>query len=273
MPNPKENKQADVIENYLKYGVDLYHRRIYFGDADWVDGDEVNFSSISYAVRAIDKMLDISNRPIEIHMSSYGGDPYAMLALHDKIKESPCKFIFYGSGFIMSAATWIMAVCDERWLSNNTTIMVHDGSIHIGGRVTDVRISNEEDARLQEVLEEIYAENSHMPKEFWTTVCRRDLYLTADEAVTLGLADAVIGYRKRGNFRKGPRTSTFDNPPQKRQLRSLVAKLYGRIKLDVPKTLNIEVKKEEFEEIAEYDNTTEEMQKLGMKTPESTKEE
>lgn len=273
MPNPKVNKQADVIENYLKYGVDLHHRRIYFGDADWVDGDEFNFSSVSYAIRAIDKMLDISSKPIELHMSSYGGDAYAMLALHDKIMEGGCKFIFYGSGFIMSAATWIMACCDERWLSDNTTIMVHDGWAGGFGKSTDVKIDTDENERLSRKLEEIYAVNSHMPREFWETVCRRDLYLTADEAVQLGLADAVIAHRKRGNFRKGPRQMTFSNPPSKRSLRTLVGRLYGRIKLDVPKQLNIEVKKEEFEDIPEYDNTTEEMQKLGMKNPEPTKEE
>lgn len=273
MPNPKVNKQADVIENYLKYGVDLHHRRIYFGDADWVDGDEFNFSSVSYAIRAIDKMLDISNKPIEIHMSSYGGDAYAMLALHDKILESQCKFIFYGSGFIMSAATWIMAICDERWLSDNTTIMVHDGWSGGIGKSTDVKIDTDENERLSRKLEEIYAANSHMPADFWKAVCRRDLYLTADEAVTLGLADAVIAFRKRGNFRKGPRTTTFGTPPSKRSMKSLITKLYTRIKLDVPKNINIEVKKEEFEDISEYDNTSVEMQKLGMKTPEDNKEE
>lgn len=264
MKNQQFKKDTSLLFAYLHHGIDIHNRRISFGDLEHGD-NEVDFYSIAPVIRAIDKMLDISNKPIEIHMSSYGGDPYQMLALYDKIQESPCKFVFYGSGMIMSAATWIMCGCDERYLSENTTVLIHDGSIDfIEERTTDNRIASNENERLQRKLEEIYAKNSYMDKQFWRTVSRRDLFLTADETVLLGLADSILAYRKRGNFRKGARRETFTNPPDKRTFRKTIIELFKRIKVEVPKNLEISIRKEESEDIQEYDHTEKEMKQLGL---------
>src|SRR5271157_5847113 len=102
--------KSDLSEN-LVYGIDLKSRRIYFGvPMDWTQEDPADFSgaSIEMAVRSMHRMiLDAPGKPIEIHMNSYGGDPYAMLRLYDEILSCPCQVKFYGGGAIMSSATWI----------------------------------------------------------------------------------------------------------------------------------------------------------------------
>jgi ATP-dependent protease ClpP protease subunit len=258
-------RDVSQIELYLEYGIDLHHRRIYFGDIDYDEGSDVGFSSIEMAIRSIDKMLDLNNKPIELHMNSFGGSAYDMLALYDKIRESPCKFLFYGRGAIMSAATFIMCICDERYLSEHTTVMVHEGWTETYGNCTDVKIDQEESDRLNRKLYEIYSKNSKMtdPK-FWERVCQRDLYMEADEAVELGLADKIIEPRKRGNFRRGVRAQTFSNISRK-DISKAVDKLYKRIKVSVPRNLVIEVKKEECEDIRPYDKSEEEMERMGIK--------
>jgi len=261
----KIKKENDALENYLRYGIDLYKRRIYFGDVAFPDGDEFDFSTISYALRAIDKMLDINEtEPIELVVSSYGGDPYAMLALMDKIQQAPCKFIFRGSGFIMSAATWIMAVCDERYLAENTVIMVHDGWWGNTASSTDMTILQDEDKRLKDMLCKVFADNSFMSPEFWAKVCQRDLYLTAEETIQLGLADKITSPRKRGNFRKGVRRKTFSKPPSESKIKKLVTSLYTRIQMEMPKEIVISVRKEEFEpELPPQPNDIEQLEMLG----------
>lgn len=227
------------LTDYLVYGVDLKNRRIYFGvNVDMVEDNpgDFNQSSVEIAVRALHKMSqDAPGKPIEIHMNSYGGDPYAMLRLYDEILACPCQIKFFGGGAIMSAATWIMAVCDERYLQPNTTVMVHDGSEEYGGKHTDAQITASEMKRLQDVLYEIYANNSRMPKEFWEDVCQRDLYLSASEAVSLGLADKILEPKKRGNLRK-MRQNAMKKAPENSDMRKLVNSLYNRInKVKVPK--------------------------------------
>src|ERR1051325_11780330 len=192
------------LTDSLVYGIDLKNRRIYFGtcvdSGDETPGDFTQ-ASVELAIRSLHKMsLDAPGKPIEIHMNSYGGDPYAMLRLYDEILSCPCQVKFYGGGAIMSAATWIMVACDERYLYTHATIMVHDGSEGYEGKHTDVQITAAENKRLQDVLYDIYTNNTRMPKEFWQDVCQRDLYLNSSEAVSLGLADKIVEPKKRGNL-------------------------------------------------------------------------
>jgi len=241
-------EKTDLSEN-LAYGIDLKNRRIYFGsNLDMSDSDtstDFTISSVELAVRAMHKMIsDAPNKPIEIHMCSYGGDPYAMLRLHDEILSSPCQIKFIGSGVVMSAATWIMAVCDERYLHANTTVMVHDGSDGFEGKHTDAQIQAAEMKRLQNLLYDIYANNSRMPRDFWQDVCQRDLYLNSEEALTLGLIDKIIEPRKRGNLRRARQAIMRKNPSPK-DIKGVISAIYGRInKVKIPKIELNEIKKE-----------------------------
>jgi len=222
-------------ENVLSSGVDEANRRVFFGrylpNSDAEDSNDFNTVSIEYAVRAIHKMIDQnSKKPIEIHMNSYGGDPYSMLYLHDLILSSPCQFKFYGGGAIMSAATWIMSVCDERYIHKNTTILIHNGSVYLENNLTDAEIRMDEEKRLQNLLEEIYANNSRMPKSFWSEICKRDLYLTAEEVIAFGLADQIIEYKKRGNLRK-LRHQTMNEKVHHSTMKKIINKVYDRVQV------------------------------------------
>ena len=230
------------LTDSLIYGIDLKARRIYFGAPTDVSPDDendqgdFNQASIELAIRSLHKMaLDAPGKPIELHMNSFGGDPYAMLRLHDEILSCPCQIKFYGGGAIMSAATWIMVVCDERHLYPNATVMVHDGSDGFDGKHTDHQLYAAEMSRLQDLLYDIYAANTRMPKEFWQDVCQRDLYLTASEAVSLGMADKLVEPKKRGNLRK-MRQTALKKVPDAAEMQKLLIEVYARInKVNVPK--------------------------------------
>lgn len=237
------------LDDYLDYGVDSAKRRIYFGDCinqAGEDSGDVTQRSIELAVRALHRLVNEGpGKPIELHMSSFGGDPYAMLRLYDEILACPCQVKFIGSGVIQSSATWIMSVCDERYLHPHTTVMVHDGSEGFEGNHTDAKIYTQESVRLQDLLYDIYTANSRMPRAFWEDVCQRDLYLTAEETVKLGLADKIIEPKKRGNLRK-MRQAALKKSPSHVEMESLIHSLYVRVnRHNVPKLeLNKPVKEE-----------------------------
>lgn len=245
------SRDANSWELYLKTGVDIHTRKIFFGYLDGATSDDVDFESIAVTLRAIDKMVEISNKqPIELHFTSYGGDPYQALALVDKILESPCKFKFYGRGAIMSAATVIMAVCDERYLSQNAVVMLHDGSDGFEGKHTDFQIYAKEAERLQSVYNDIYARNSWVEVNFWDELVRRDAYLSADETILLGLADKVIAVPGRSKFRNRKKPGNGE----KQKINRLIKKLADRIKLPSSLEIKFHAIEEKQEDIPEYDN-------------------
>jgi ATP-dependent Clp protease protease subunit len=237
------------LSDFLDYGIDSSRRRIYFGDCTYQAGEEsgeVTQRSIELAVRGLHRLAnEAPGKPIELHMNSPGGDPYAMLRLYDEILACPCQVKFFGGGIIMSSATWIMCACDERYLHPNTTVMVHDGTEGFEGTHTDVKIGLAEAKRLQDTLYDVYATNSRMPRTFWEDVCQRDLFLTAQEAIDLGLADKLIEPKKRGNLRKS-RSALLKKSLPHVDMERLVHQLYMRVnRHNVPKLeLNKPVKEE-----------------------------
>lgn len=245
-------EKTELTDN-LAYGVDLKNRRIYFGvnldSGDVEDSTSFNMSSVEYAIRAMHRMaVEAPNKPIELHVCSYGGDIYSMLRLYDEIQASPCQIKFFGGGAIMSAASVIMAGCDERYLHPNATIMVHElNTTDTGGRHTDVQVNANEDRRLVNLLYQLYEDNSKMPKAFWEDMCQRDLYLSAREAVSLGLADRIIEPKKRGNLRK-VRYANLKRESDRRDMNKLIKSLYARInKINVPKIELNSIKKDEVD--------------------------
>ena len=226
------------IDDVLERGIDLANRRIYFGanteggggGDTKSDGSDFTWRSVELAIRAIHIMENRSHQPIEIYMDSEGGDPYKMLRLVDTILASPCQIKFIGGGVIASSATWVMAVCDERYLLPNTMVLIHDsdaGEKNSNGHLTDLYIDTDQEKKLQDYLNGLFADNSRMPKEFWDDVVKRDVFLTAAEAVSLGLADKVIEPKKRGNLRK-VRQAALAQHPDKKDLNKLVKEIYRK---------------------------------------------
>jgi hypothetical protein len=148
----------------------------------------------------------------------------------------------------MSAATWIMAGCDERYVTPNTQIMLHKwrGGIY-GETETDIKIEMKQySGWLTSVLNQIYADNSRMPVEFWEEITKRDLFITAEETIKLGLADAIIQPKKRGNLRR-KRIAQMNKPVDKKEMRRLVSSLNTRIERGKNLKIELHVPEEEFD--------------------------
>lgn len=227
-------KKEFNLDNLMSLGIDSCNRRLYCGDCTVPsdeDSGEISTRSIERIVRALHQLVNEDpQKPIELYMSSGGGDPYAMLRLYDEILACPCPVRFIGGGIIQSSATWIMCACDERLLFPNTTIMVHDGTESVKGNHTDTKIAMAEAVRLQDMLCEVYAANSKMPKSFWQEICQRDLFISAEEAIKLGLADGLINPKNRTQFRQ-MRQANLDKMLSVVDQEALINQLFARINL------------------------------------------
>ncbi|NVM33985.1 MAG: ATP-dependent Clp protease proteolytic subunit [Candidatus Lokiarchaeota archaeon] len=230
------------ITDIFDHGLDRKNRKIYFGVLGDEDESDFSWSSVEQAIRGMHILVKDNPRlPIELHISSYGGSLDDMLRLIDEVQICPCQIKFIGGGKIQSAATWLMVVCDERNLYPNTQIMLHNGNCEGYPRTyTENNIDSEQWTRQNKVLKEVFANNTHMPFEFWDDVLQRDLFLNADEAVSLGLADNIVKYKKRGNLRKS-RSAKMAANKDADALKKLIKALLKRVHKKTIKTINVNI--------------------------------
>lgn len=137
-----------------------------------------------------------SQFPIHIHINSYGGDAYEMLGIIDLLQSSSCDIITTCTGKAMSAAVPILAsgVPGFRRIGRNSTIMLHEVSGFSWGKIYEMETSQKECIRIQEIYLKLLAKFTKTPISKFKKMfdSHKDTFLTAQEAVKIGIADGIF---------------------------------------------------------------------------------
>lgn len=180
----------DDLDKFFEYGIDLSSRTLFLME----DIDEYSVDPILRGLHILDRTAG----EITIRLTTNGGDWYAGVALYDAIEaaENPIKII--GMGQVMSMGGIILQAADERILSPRATVLVHYGSDWAGGHVKDLARRAAENERTGVIMEDIFLERIHekhpdFTREQFKQKFAFDVYLSAQEAVSLGLADSILG--------------------------------------------------------------------------------
>ena len=137
-------------------------------------------------------------KPIDFYVSTYGGSADDMFSLYDVMRnvKKNNEIHTIGMGKVMSAGVLILAAGTEgkRKIGENCRVMIHSvlganhGSLH--------NMMNEMEAieQLQDMYINCLAANTKMSKSQIKKMLERkvNVYLTAKEAVELGIADIII---------------------------------------------------------------------------------
>ncbi len=131
-------------------------------------------------------------QPIIVNITSDGGDWYYGIAIYDWLKLHPSEVTIRVWGAAMSMATVILQAGDNRLIAPSAELMIHN--VHGGkdGSIQDIEEEVSNLNRLRDKMYEIYAEKSGKSVAFWRKKCQKDYYLTAEEALKLGLVDGII---------------------------------------------------------------------------------
>jgi ATP-dependent Clp protease, protease subunit len=187
LPIVTKDTKFENATNFLSMGVDFEARRIELN----MDVSEVMAAIV---IRSLLKMADISKDPIEIYLSTYGGDAYSGFAIYDAIRACPCDVIIYASGKIMSAGTVIFLAGDTRVASPNTRFMIHGASTSTEGKVKDMTADLNEAKIVNHKMIEIFTQRSKMKNlKFWQKkVDTHDVYFGVPEAKEYGFIRETI---------------------------------------------------------------------------------
>lgn len=143
----------------------------------------------------VSEILALSNKckTIRVHINSEGGEVYAGIAIFNALRNCTKDVIIYTDGISASIAG-IIAMCGRKhYMSKFARLMIHSVSAGVYGNKNDLSATIDEIVALEDTLSIIIAERIHStPQEVKTRYFDgADHWFTADEAVTLGLADGI----------------------------------------------------------------------------------
>ena len=143
--------------------------------------------------------LDPKNaRPIEFYLSTYGGSADDMFALYDIMRtiREESEIHTLGLGKVMSAGVLLLAAGTKgnRRIAKNCRVMIHSVAAGNHGNLQDLTNELEAISDLQEMYTSCLVAETNMTKSDIKDMLNRNVnvYLSASEAVKLGIADIII---------------------------------------------------------------------------------
>jgi ATP-dependent Clp protease protease subunit len=173
----------------------------------WLEGNDTKDEEIDHtvAMRFIKnlKILELTSiEPINVILNTNGGAVEQGMAIYDAIKKSTHHVQITVVGHCESIGTIILQAADTRVLSPNCTVMFHAGAIEVTSvppaesralTAYSYKQGEQVDLILFEKINEKRVKDNKalMSKKCFRDMVTRSTWLSAVEAVDMGLADSI----------------------------------------------------------------------------------
>jgi len=155
--------------------------------------DEIGFWGTN-AKDFANELRDIDASEIELYINSPGGSVVDVLAIGAALRSHKATVKGYVTGMAASAASFILQYCDERYITRNGMVMIHDAKAYAGGNAKQMRTAADLLDKISNDIADIYAVRSGQGTvESWReTMVSGDTWYDGNESVDAGLVDSVV---------------------------------------------------------------------------------
>lgn len=139
-----------------------------------------------------------TNKPITMYVDSPGGSVHAGMSIYDTMNYVQAEYGVpirtIGMGMNMSMGSFLLCAGTPGYRSilPNADHMVHQPSAGSGGKVSDMKITQDTCDEVKQRLALLYVAHSKMTYEQVRDLSDRDSFLRAEECVALGLVDKIM---------------------------------------------------------------------------------
>ena len=182
-------KKIDEFNASDRIGVKLLENNVHF-----LVG-EIAEENIADCIKWITyENFDSKDKILTLYINSTGGDLYSAFALIDIMRNSNHSIRTVAVGAAMSAAFLIFASGHERHVGKNTALMCHQFSDSSEGKYHDIKATMKDNEasnqKMVDILREATGLTASVVKK--KLLPASDVYLTAEEAVELKIADKIL---------------------------------------------------------------------------------
>lgn len=170
-----------------------FNREIMLGDIDADVGEAVEAYIRFFNTMDEEERIPIEDRqPIKIYIDSGGGDLCATLTMIDAIKMSKTPVWTINVGAAYSGGFFSFIAGHKRFAYPHSTFLYHEGSTQYGGDAGKFRNLAEFYTKKQlPMLKDITLKYTNISDELYEEKKRDDWWITADEALELGICDVI----------------------------------------------------------------------------------
>jgi ATP-dependent Clp protease protease subunit len=163
-----------------------------------LDGEVNGHSSSLICAQLLFLEADNPDKDISLYINSPGGSVTAGMAIYDTMQfiKPNVATIVMGQGASMGSLLAASGAPGKRYILPNARHMIHQPLGGASGQATDVEIQARELLRWKKVLTDIYVKHTGKSYDELRADMERDFFMTAEEAVTYGLADEILTNRK-----------------------------------------------------------------------------
>lgn len=215
LPSAAENKEAERFSPEA-----LMHKNRIVIIAGQVD------AQLAYRTTVYIKHLEAMDpeKPITLLINSPGGSVIDGMSIVDIVRQCKCPIVTIGSGMQASMGSIFLAMGDQRFMTPNAQLMLHQimTGANGGTQHTDFEIRSGHTGKLHESLKSHYVEFTGLTHEFFDIVLERDTWLSAEQALKMGFINGITSSKK-------PRGKFFEEATRKPQPGSPAALIADRI--------------------------------------------
>jgi len=129
---------------------------------------------------------------IHVHINSGGGSAFDGVAISNILKQHKAEVVVHIDGWAASAASVIAMGGDKIIMPSNTMMMIHQASTFEYGNADVMEKTAKDLRKIDTALRQSYKSRFVGTEEELIQLLKDETWLTADEALALGLADEVV---------------------------------------------------------------------------------
>ena len=184
-----EGKLYEALHNQLGTLLDYEDSIIFIND----EITDHTLTDLVIRMRSLLQHRKNKTAPVNLMINSPGGDIYEMFGIIDYIESLDIKVNTICRGRAFSAAAVILTCgTGTRMMSKRSTVMFHQSSSFLGGKMSDITAYLDNVKNLEKVIYSMLAERTKKDAEWWRNKMRSDMFLTAEELLEIGVIDQII---------------------------------------------------------------------------------
>ncbi|MCL2043103.1 MAG: ATP-dependent Clp protease proteolytic subunit [Treponema sp.] len=141
-----------------------------------------------------------TEKDINLYINSPGGSVTAGLAIYDTMQyvKSDVQTICMGQAASMAALIVAAGAPGKRLVLPSARMLIHQPWGGASGQARDIGIQSKEIIRLKKMTIDYFAKHTGKTPEKIAADMERDFYMSAEDAVTYGVADRILTREKNG---------------------------------------------------------------------------